>query len=84
MRTATISRGGQISIPADIRHRWGSTRLILVDHGDSLVIRPIPADPIRAAMGSLRSGGLTTDEIREQMRRDEVEIEERKYGSART
>jgi bifunctional DNA-binding transcriptional regulator/antitoxin component of YhaV-PrlF toxin-antitoxin module len=84
MRTATISRGGQISIPADIRHRWGATRLIIVDRGDSLELRPIPADPIRAAMGSLRSGGLTTDEIREAMRREEEETEERRYGPART
>ena len=80
MKTATISRGGQISIPAEIRHRWGATRVILVDHGTSLELRPLPADPIAALIGSMKNLGLTTDEIRAQMREEDAEIEERKYG----
>lgn len=80
MKTATISRGGQISIPAEIRHRWGATRVILVDHGTSLELRPLPADPIAALIGSMNNPGLTTDEIRAQMREEDAEIEERKYG----
>jgi bifunctional DNA-binding transcriptional regulator/antitoxin component of YhaV-PrlF toxin-antitoxin module len=80
MKTATISRGGQVSIPAEIRHRWGATRVILVDHGTSLELRPIPADPIAALRGSMRSMGLTTDEIRAQMREEDLEAEERKFG----
>lgn len=80
MKTATISRGGQISIPAEIRHRWGTTRVILVDHGTSLELRPIPADPIAALMGSMKNIGPSTDEIRAQMREEDAEIEERKYG----
>lgn len=79
MKTATISRGGQISIPAEIRHRWGATRVILVDHGTSLELRPIPADPVAALRGSLRTMGLTTDEIRAQLREEDEEIEARKY-----
>ncbi|HEY5435021.1 MAG TPA: AbrB/MazE/SpoVT family DNA-binding domain-containing protein [Candidatus Limnocylindrales bacterium] len=80
MKTATISRGGQISIPAEIRHRWGATRVILVDHGTSLELRPVPADPIAALRGSLRTLDLTSDEIRAQMREEEAEAEERKFG----
>lgn len=80
MKTATISRGGQISIPAEIRHRWGATRVILVDHGTSLELRPLPADPIGALIGSMKNLGPTTDEIRAQMRVEDAEIEERKYG----
>jgi len=80
MKTTTISRGGQISIPAEIRHRWGATRLILVDHGNSLELRPLPADPIAALMGSMNNGGLTTDDVRAQLREEDAEIEERKYG----
>lgn len=72
-----------MSIPADIRHRWKAKRVILVDHGDSLEVRPLPDDPIAAALGSLRSGGLTTDEIRAQMREEEAIAEERKYGHLR-
>jgi hypothetical protein len=78
MRTAPISRGGQVSIPADIRHRWKAKRVILVDHGNALELRPIPEDPIAAAMGSLAGPGPTTDEIREQLRREELDAYERK------
>jgi bifunctional DNA-binding transcriptional regulator/antitoxin component of YhaV-PrlF toxin-antitoxin module len=80
MKTATISRGGQVSIPAEIRHRWGATRVILVDHGTSLELRPLPADPIAALRGSMRGMGVTTDEIRAQMREEDLEAEERKFG----
>jgi bifunctional DNA-binding transcriptional regulator/antitoxin component of YhaV-PrlF toxin-antitoxin module len=78
MRIASISRGGQVSIPADIRHRWGVRRVVLVEQGDSLVLRPLPDDPIGAAMGSLAGPGPTTDEIREQLRAEELEAHERK------
>ena len=78
MKTATISRGGQISIPAEIRHRWGATRVILVDHGTSLELRPLPDDPIAAAMGSLAGVGPTTDELRAEARAEELLAYERK------
>ena len=78
MKTATISRGGQISIPAEIRHRWGATRVILVDHGTSLELRPLPADPIAAAMGFLAGVGPTTDELRAEARAEELLAYERK------
>ncbi len=80
MKTASISRGGQVSIPAEIRHRWGATRVILVDHGTSLELRPIPADPIAALRGSLRSMEMTTDELRAQAREEDAEIEARRSG----
>lgn len=78
MRTASISRGGQVSIPADIRHRWGVSRVVVVDHGDAIELRPIPDDPIGAALGSLRSPGPTVDEIRERLRDEETEVYRRR------
>ncbi len=80
MRTATISRGGQVSIPAEVRHRWGTTRVIVEDLGSSLVLRPIPDDPITAARGALRDVGPSTDEIRARLREEEAELEGRKHG----
>lgn len=80
MRIATISRGGQVSIPADIRHRWGVRRVVIVERGDALEIRPLPEDPIAAAMGAIAGPGPTTDEIREQLRADEADIERRRRG----
>jgi bifunctional DNA-binding transcriptional regulator/antitoxin component of YhaV-PrlF toxin-antitoxin module len=81
MRIASISRGGQVSIPADIRHRWGVRRVVLVEQGDALVVRPLPDDPIAAAMGSLAGPGPTTDDIREQLRDEEFAAYERKGWS---
>lgn len=83
MRIGTISSGGQVSIPAEIRHRWGVRRVILVERGNSLEIRPLPDDPIAAAMGSLAGPGLTTDELRAQFRAEEAEAEERTNGHLR-
>jgi AbrB family looped-hinge helix DNA binding protein len=48
-----VTRGGQVSIPASIRHRWGTSTVTLDDRGDSIVIRPAPDDPIAAAEGAL-------------------------------
>jgi len=53
---------------------------MLIERDNTLVLRPLPDDPLAAAIGSLKSGGLTTDEIRAEMREEEAEIEERKYG----
>lgn len=78
MKTTTISRGGQVSIPAVVRRRWGTTRVLLEDRGDALILRPIPADPIRAAMGSLAGPGPTSAETRARFRQEEVEAEERR------
>jgi AbrB family looped-hinge helix DNA binding protein len=71
MKEAMISRGGQISIPAEVRRRWQTSRLALEDRGDEIVLRPIPPDPIAAAMGSLAGGGPSTDEARTMLRAEE-------------
>ena len=70
-----------MSIPADIRHRWGVRRVVLEERGDSLVVRPLPDDPIAAALGSLAGPGPTTDEIRQQLRAEELEAYEHKGWS---
>jgi bifunctional DNA-binding transcriptional regulator/antitoxin component of YhaV-PrlF toxin-antitoxin module len=80
MRQAVISQGGQVSIPADVRRRWGTSRVIVEDRGDALVLRPLPDDPIDAAMGSLAGPGPTSDEMRRIAREEEEEAEARKYG----
>jgi AbrB family looped-hinge helix DNA binding protein len=53
MKTATITRGGQISIPSGIRRRWGTSTLALEDLGDHVVLRPASDDPLGAAPGAL-------------------------------
>ena len=77
---ATISSGGQISIPASVRRRWGTKRVVVDDEGERLVLRPMPDDPIGAAIGSLAGPGPSSDEMRRMDREEEQEIEERKWG----
>lgn len=79
--SAKISKGGQISIPAQVRRRWGAKQVLLEDQGDALVIRPLPDDPFRAALGSLRlPDGITSEGMRAQAREEEAEAEDRKWG----
>jgi AbrB family looped-hinge helix DNA binding protein len=68
-----ISKGGQISIPAAIRRRWGTSTVSLDDQGDRLVIEPAPDDPIAAAEGSLAAGfgSIDVTVLRRVAREDE-------------
>jgi bifunctional DNA-binding transcriptional regulator/antitoxin component of YhaV-PrlF toxin-antitoxin module len=76
-----ISKGGQISIPATVRRRWGTDRIAVEDRGDSLVVRPLPADPVAALIGSLPSrSGLTGEQMRRLARQEEQAAERRKSG----
>jgi bifunctional DNA-binding transcriptional regulator/antitoxin component of YhaV-PrlF toxin-antitoxin module len=77
-----ISKGGQVSIPASIRKRWGTTTLTLEDRCDELVLKPAPDDPIEAAAGAFAGEGCGPglDTIRREEREAELEIEDRKYG----
>jgi AbrB family looped-hinge helix DNA binding protein len=76
-----ISKGGQISVPAEVRKRWQTRRLQVEDRGDELVIRPAPDDPIAAARGALKHRlGHTSEELRQIVREEERRAEERKWG----
>ena len=79
-----ISKGGQISVPAAIRHRWGRSTIALEDHGDHVVLRPAPDDPIAAARGDLKdvAGEMTSEEMRREARAEEAELERRHAAEA--
>ncbi len=68
-----ITRGGQISIPASIRRRWGTTTLTLEDQGDRIVLEPAADDPIAAAEGALAGELrlLDVEGLRRRAREDE-------------
>jgi len=77
-----ISKGGQVSIPAPIRKRWGTTTVTLEDRGEEIVFRPAPDDPIAAAAGAFvgEGRGIGLETIRREEREAEAEAEERKFG----
>jgi bifunctional DNA-binding transcriptional regulator/antitoxin component of YhaV-PrlF toxin-antitoxin module len=79
VKIAPITTGGQISIPAVVRRRWGTRRVLIEDQGDQLVVKPIPDDPIAAVRGIFAGrGGHTTDELRKIARAEEREAEDRR------
>ncbi len=80
MKVAPVTRGGQVSIPADVRHRWRTNRVVIYDHGASLELRPLPDDPIAAVRGSMAGTGLSTDEVRALEREDDAARESRRAG----
>jgi len=79
MRNLKVTRGGQISVPAEIRRRWGTSTVTLEDLGDHLVITPAPDDPIAAARGALADVSATTaDALRRAARDTEAAAEARR------
>ena len=80
MKIARISQGGQVQVPAEVRRRWGTRNVLIDDEGAYIRIRPLPDDPIGAAMGSLAGSGPSTEEMIRQFREEEAEAEARKWG----
>lgn len=68
----TISRNGQVSVPAEARARWGTRRVTVVDLGDRVVVRPAPDEPVKALRGKYKRVGPATEEARRQERDDEA------------
>jgi len=83
VRAAHITKGGQISVPAAIRKRWGTRPLVIEDHGDRMVVRPADDDPLAAVIGRLEGQIRPSDELRRIAREDELAAEERKFGRLR-
>jgi AbrB family looped-hinge helix DNA binding protein len=67
----TVSRNGQVSIPASARARWNTRRVLVVDLGDRVVMRPAPPEPIAELKGKYRGRGPSADDARQQGRRGE-------------
>jgi bifunctional DNA-binding transcriptional regulator/antitoxin component of YhaV-PrlF toxin-antitoxin module len=68
----TVSQNGQVSIPADARSRWKARRVVVVDLGDRVVVRPLPDDGVEELEGKYRGRGPSTDEARRQARQEEA------------
>ena len=73
-----VTSNGQVSIPAAARNRWHTDRVIVVDLGDRVVMRPTSDDPIGELSGKYASGGPSTDDARRQARNADADAEHRK------
>lgn len=84
VRRLVISQGGQVSVPAAVRKRWGVRTVLAEDRGEELVLRPAPDDPVAAIRGVFAKqlqGGPTTDQLRKAARAEDDEAARR--GSTR-
>jgi bifunctional DNA-binding transcriptional regulator/antitoxin component of YhaV-PrlF toxin-antitoxin module len=71
---AKVTRNGQVSLPAALRHRWGAGAVLVIDRGDYAIVRPIPDDPIAALQGMHRGHGPTTEAARAAERGADAEL----------
>jgi AbrB family looped-hinge helix DNA binding protein len=76
-----ITGAGQVSIPAEVRHRWATSTVAIEDEGDRIVLRPLPDDPIAALRGSLAHLGTDISSVAavRAARDEDIEIEEEKW-----
>jgi AbrB family looped-hinge helix DNA binding protein len=75
-----ITRAGQVSIPAEVRARWGTSTVAIEDEGDRIVLRPVPDDPIDALLGMFADDNpITGAEAIQATRDEEAEIEAEKW-----
>jgi bifunctional DNA-binding transcriptional regulator/antitoxin component of YhaV-PrlF toxin-antitoxin module len=72
MKMHRVTAGGQISLPAEVRHRWATKVVAVEDLGDYIVVRPLPEDPVAAARGALKGRLRPTDQLRAKARRYEA------------
>lgn len=74
-RRAKVTRNGQVSLPAELRHRWDADAVLVIDRGDYAIVRPIPADPLAALRGTHAGPGPSLEQARTAERTAERERE---------
>lgn len=74
---AKVTRNGQVSLPAELRHRWASGTVLVIDRGDYAIVRPLPADPLATLRGAHAGPGPTIEQARAAERAAEAERDQR-------
>jgi bifunctional DNA-binding transcriptional regulator/antitoxin component of YhaV-PrlF toxin-antitoxin module len=76
-----ITDGGQVSIPAAARSRWGTRDVLIEDLGDEVRIRPVsPDEDVVARLFGLYPDLRPSDEARGAARSDEAAASRRHGG----
>lgn len=79
---AKVTRNGQVSLPAALRHRWAAGSVLVIDRGDYAIVRPIPADPVEALRGAHAGPGPAAEAARATERAAESVREPRRSNGA--
>jgi bifunctional DNA-binding transcriptional regulator/antitoxin component of YhaV-PrlF toxin-antitoxin module len=75
---AKVTRNGQVSLPAALRHRWKAGSVLVIDRGGYAIVRPVPADPIGSLRGVYAGAGPSSEEARAFVRAGEWEAKDRR------
>ncbi|MGH3828072.1 MAG: AbrB/MazE/SpoVT family DNA-binding domain-containing protein [Pseudonocardiaceae bacterium] len=59
-----VTSSGQVSLPAELRHRWRTPAVLVIDKGDYAIVRPIPDDPVTALHSSHADAGPASELVR--------------------
>src|SRR3546814_13477145 len=59
-----VSRNGQVSIPSAARARWAAERVVVVDLGDRVVLRPVSRGGVDDLVGKYAGTGPSTAALR--------------------
>ncbi len=65
------NKKGEIVIPATLRRKYGikeGTRIILLENGDSIILKPITPQHPRKLQGSLKGTGMLKALVEERRR----------------
>ncbi len=73
---AKVTSNGQVSLPAELRHRWRTPAVLVIDKGNYAIVRPIPDDPVTALRGSHSGAGPASDRVRADERADDAARDE--------
>lgn len=72
---AKVTRNGQVSLPAELRRRWATDGVLVIDRGTYAIVRPIPDDAVTALQGAYAGPGPSADAARAAERTAEDEHE---------
>ena len=76
-----VTSAGQVSVPADVRRRWGATRVRITDEGDRLIVEPESDNPFDDVIGLLADGTMSSDDMVMEEREAASVRDARKWGS---
>jgi hypothetical protein len=62
-----------------VRKRWRTRTVLAEDRGDHVVLRPVPDDPVAAAVGAfaMQIGVLGSEDAKRLDREEELDAQER-------
>ena len=74
-----VTAAGQVSLPAQVRRRWGASRVRMTDEGGRLIVEPASDNPFDDLIGILADGSISSDDMEREEREAERERDRRKW-----